>query len=376
MASDSKLPVVIFGVLVALIAIPFLLAHLREQRRPLLIEARVVTASAADPVFREGERHIPAGESVEAAVALRFGRRGEDGRWMSPIERLVIDGRNTDHERSGTWPEAGRSLRVFWFSVECANLGGALTAENARERLEYRTFLAPEMGRGLLAERLPEAHNDDHVGPQQVPEQDIAGTVRLYARVELVEAEDDVRPLQAVTTLGSDAIFDPKFPSIYHSADLGDGIDGSVGELFRLPGFEPRSETGPWNDVTVAAFGRPFTDLVSERLVVSSRTLASVAVSGSPDLDPADLASLGRLEVTTDKVTSRGGTLHWGTEVNPGDLLVEGDRWRVLLEDDGNGDLDPADAVLHCWGRPPEMTTLWASLENETATMELMRHER
>ena len=69
MASDSKLPIVIFGALVALIAIPFLVAHLREQRRPLLIEARVVTATATDPVFREGGRRVPAGESSNYMAA-------------------------------------------------------------------------------------------------------------------------------------------------------------------------------------------------------------------------------------------------------------------------------------------------------------------
>jgi hypothetical protein len=235
------------------------------------------------------------------------------------------------------------------------------------------------MGRGLLAERLPEAHNDDHVGPQHDPEQDIAGTVRLYARVELVEAEDDVRPLHAVTTLGSDAIFDPRFPSIHRSADLGNGIDASVGELFRLPGFEPRSENLPWNEVTVAAFGKPFTELVSERLVVSSLTFAAVAVSGRPDAGRPDgstgaFDNLGDIQMTTDRVRRQGRALRWENDVIAGDLLVEGDHWWVVLADDGNSVLDPADTVLHCWGRPPERTTLWATLEAEAVTVKHLRY--
>jgi len=48
----------------------------------------------------------------------------------------------------------------------------------------------------------------------------------------------------------------------------------------------------------------------------------------------------------------------------------------VLLGDEGNGRLDPADAVLHCWGRPPERTTLFASLDTAKATMEHLRYER
>jgi hypothetical protein len=374
MASDSKLPIAIFAALVALIAIPFLIAHFRDLRRPVLLEARVVTASTSDPVFREGRRQVSAGERAEAALALRIGRRDSDGRWIAPVGRLAIDGREREHVETTRWPEAGHSLRVFWFSVESTNLGGGLNAENAGDRLTYRTFLAPEMGRGLLAERLPETHNDDHIGQDSATPPDGAGTIRLYARVEVVESDSDVRPLQVVTTTGVDAVFEPDFPTLLRSADFGDAVDASVGELFGLPGFEPRSETDDWNEVTVPAFRRTFTDLVSDRFVISSRTLAAVAVAGTPDVNAGDFASLGELEITPDSVDRRGRTLRWEADVHAGDLLVEGEHWWVLLGDDGNGELDPADSVLHCWGRPPEQTTLWASLETEAMTVNHLRY--
>ncbi len=139
MASESKLPIAIFSALVALIAIPFLVDYIREIRRPVLMEARVVTATASDPVFREGRRHVQAGEIVEAAVALRFGRRGKPGRWLAPVERLAIEENELDHEKTGAWPETGRAVRVFWFSVESTNLGGSLNAENAGDRLRIET---------------------------------------------------------------------------------------------------------------------------------------------------------------------------------------------------------------------------------------------
>ena len=370
MASESKLPIAIFSALVALIAIPFLVDYIREIRRPVLMEARVVTATASDPVFREGRRHVQAGEIVEAAVALRFGRRGKPGRWLAPVERLAIEENELDHEKTGAWPETGRAVRVFWFSVESTNLGGSLNAENAGDRLRYRTFLAPEMGRSLRAERLPETHNDDHIGQQSTTAPDGAGTVRLYARVEVVETDSDLRPLQVMTTRGIEAILKPDFPAVF-----GPTINSSVGELFGLPGFEPRSETGDWNEITVPAFQMSFTDLVSERIAVSSRTLAAVAVSGRPDIEADALTALGTLTMTPESVLRRGRILRWESDVRPGDLLVEGEHWWVLLGDEGNGELDPADPVLHCWGRPPERTTLYASLESEESTVEHYRHE-
>ena len=125
----------------------------------------------------------------------------------------------------------------------------------------------------------------------------------------MVETIGDLRPLLAVTTPSIDNVLDPSFPAILRAADLGHPIHDSVGELFGLPGFEPRSETGTWNGVTVAAFNASFTDLVSRRFVVSSRSLAAVAVSGEPDLDTADLTQLGTLSITTDMARRRGRAL-------------------------------------------------------------------
>jgi hypothetical protein len=222
MASDAKLPIAIFAALVALIAIPFLADYVRERRRPLLLEARVVTAASSDPIFRDGRRRVSAGETAEAALALRIGRRGSAGRWIAPVGRLALDGSEIDHQETEYWPEAGRRVRVFWFSVESSNLGGSLSAENAAERLRYRTYLAPEMGRGLRADRLPETHNDDHIGRQSTTAPGEAGTIRLYARVEVVESDSDVRPLQAVHR--------SRVPKVIHRSRLG-AVRGFISDV-------------------------------------------------------------------------------------------------------------------------------------------------
>ena len=135
---------------------------------------------------------------------------------------------------------AGRKEDVDQIFQLAKNLGGSLSPDNALERLQYRTFLAPEMGRGLRAERLPDIHNDDHIGRQSTSPSGGPGTVRLYARVEVVESLSDLRPLQAATTIGIDAVLDEGFPTISRAADFGEAVDGGVGELFGLPGFEPK----------------------------------------------------------------------------------------------------------------------------------------
>jgi len=376
MASDWKLPGAIFAILAVVIALPFLIGHQQERRRPVLAEARVVTATANDPVYREGPRHPAPGETVEAALAIRITRQGRDDQWLAPVRELVINGVEVAHLEMASWPDDNRVIRVFWFSIESTNLGGKLTTENAEKRLRYRTYLAPEMGRGLRAAQLPDTHNDDHIG-QSVAAPEGAGTIRLYARVEVVEKAEKVRPLQAVTTLHVSHVFEPEFPAVFRAATLAESVDQTTGELFGLPGFEPDKDShGSWNDVTVAAFGRQFTELVSERIVVSSWTLAAVAVSGTPDLDPTRLSSLGRLPISDDRILRQGRPLVWENDVSSGDLLVHGSHWLVLLGDDGNGILDTADTILHCWGRPPERTTLFATLDPAVTSVDLFRYDR
>ncbi len=377
MASDWKLPTAIFAVLVALIALPLAIEHIREQRRPVIAEARIVMATDEDPVFRTGPRRVDDEGTVEVALALRLSRAGSEDQWLAPVAEMVIDERPVSHIQSSEWPDSERLVRVFWFSVESTILGGRLSASEAGERLRYRSYLAPEMGRGLRATRLPDAHNDDHIGRQIEGEKKRPGTVRLYARAEVVEKQKDIRPLSTATTLGVEHLLDPAFPTVFRGLDLGEEINQTVGEFFGLPGFEPVDDPpGTWNDVTKNAFGRRFTDLVADRLAVSGWTLAAIAVSGVPELDPETLTPLGEVAVSDDRLQRAGRPLKWQDEIRRGDLLKSGGRWIVLLEDDGNRVLDPADTVLHCWGEPPKLTTLFTALDSEATTAQLYRHAR
>lgn len=383
MASERWLPILVFVVLTGLIAAPFLIDHVRESRRPVMVEARVVTAAASDPVYRTGRRTVSEGDPVEVAVAVRVTRKGTDDRWLSPAANLEIDGIQVDHVQSSAWPEDDRHLRVFWFSIESTHLGGELTTETAADRLAYRTFLAPEMGRTLQAERLPEIHNDDHIGepplwsvaPRVAPLD--AGTIRLYARIEVVEELDSLRPLQAVTTLGVDHLLEPRFPTLLRRAAYGEGIDPVAAELLRLPGFEPAGATIDQQEaVTMTAFGLSFSEMVEARLVVSSRALASTAATGAAGMTSSDLEDLGTVDLSGARCTRRGRPLRWGDDLRQGDLLSAEAHWMILLGDDGDGLLGGGDPVLHSWGRPPNETTLVAAAGPEEAALTHWRPRR
>jgi hypothetical protein len=206
----SALAAAIFAALVLVFAAPWAARRAHDALRPRLAEVRIVTATDADPVFREGPRRVGPGEEAAIAVALRL---SYPLRWLTPAERLELDGAPVDRELGDAWPERDRRVRVFWFTVESGNVGGTVTPERAAHLLRYRSFLANEMGRGLRAASLPEAHNDDHLGPQpgQIPV--AAGTLRLYARVEVFDPEREARALQSAS---------PQAPSARRSELPGD----------------------------------------------------------------------------------------------------------------------------------------------------------
>ncbi len=376
MTSENKLPVIIFALLVALIAMPLIWNQIRDARRPQLIGARIVMATGDDPVFRTGPRHVGPHDTVTIALALELQQPGGTG-WLAPAESLHIDGEPVDNTATDQWPESDRQLRVFWFTVESSNIGGTVAVENAPSILRYRTYLASEVGQGLVGKTTPEAHNVDHLGlpPDTFPV--TAGTIRIYAKAEIIDPEtSEVRAVQSIATRGPDEILDPGFPAIHRSLEVPEGIHPGVGELFNLPGWEmPAGEFDKADDAAEAAFGLTFSELVSRRILTSSRTFAAVASTGSPVVGPEPPPDPASVSLADGAVLRGRRSVAWA-ELEPGDWLVDGDHVAVLVADDGNGLLDAGDTVLHCWRRPPAVTTLGAALSEQPTQLNLVLHGR
>ncbi len=375
MRRDDRTLLFVALTIVAVLALAIGWWRYREAGRPVLLEVRAVTASDHDPVFRDGRRELAQAEDFQVAAALHLKQRGRGEYWLAPVHELFMGGTPVPHQESEGWPERDRMVRVFWSTVESTNLGGEVTSGNAAKRLEYRTFLAPEMGRELLAKGSVTAHNDDFIADNSQFVPDHVGTVRFYARVEVVEKPSDVRALQAASSLGADHVWDAAMPAVSRRLPPAAGLHAEAGALFLLPGFEP-VPTGDetWDQVTVPGLGHTFTELVQQRLVTSSWTFAATLVAGIPNLEHDRLRSLGTVAVHSGALRRRGRPLRWGRDVEPGDLLVSSGHWIVLEADDGDGLLGLTDTVLHCWRRPPQELPLLDALDHGTQSLELLRH--
>lgn len=346
----------------------------REHTRPRLAEARIVLATSGDPVLREGPRTVGPEEEVTIAVALRLEWPRGRSQWLAPGAALELDGERVDHLDDDTWPEDDRTVRVFWFTVESRNLGGDLAPGETAERLAYRTYLAPELGRGLRAEGEGEPHNDDGFAPAPATLPIRAGTLRYYARAEVVRDPFAVRSEEVASTLPVDHLDDPAFPAVHRRAAAPEGVRSEAGELFNLPGFEP-SVPADGAEAPGESFAERFAALVERRLVVSSRTFATVAATGSLRADGGSPVALGRLALADGVPVRSGRALAWGADIRAGDLLAtrEG-HWAVLVADDGDGLLSAGDVAWHCYRRPPVAVPL-ASVYGETVlSVTLYRH--
>ncbi len=378
MENETRRLLLIIGTLLVLIAGYILLSEHHEASRPVLREVRVVSACSSDPVFRDGARQIGPAEQIQLAVALRIERRGGESSWLAPVGQLVLDGQPVAHVQAEQWPEKDRYVRAFWFTIECAHLGGGLTEETAKSWLQYRSFLVQEMGQELLATPQWLAKNAEFRGSQVEAVAVAAGTLRFYARVEIADTSHRVRSLQAASSLGPDQLANPALPVISRRAaltELAPKLTAVVGELFLLPGFEPPAASPHFRyQVPPAALELSFDELVERRLATSSQSLAAMAVAGQQTLDKAQLKPLGRLQRTDLQLRRDGQPVSWAGAIRAGDLLVTGGHWLVLLEDDGNGVLDEADEVLHCWHDPPVRQPLREALELAESTFDLLRY--
>ena len=372
MSRESHLLWIVFAVLTTLVALPFVIHRVRTQLRPRPVAARIVTSTADDPVLRTGPRHVTDDADILIAVALRVERWGRAPGWVAPPGDLEIDGELQTGPRWMSWPENDRQVRVFWFTIECTTVGGEIGPNTAAERLEHRTFLAPEMGRDLTAAGFPSQHNDDALGPRLDGLPSDGGTARLYARVEVVDRPDAVRPLAVATTMDLSRYTEPGYPRVLRRTDLGDGIDSSAGELFRLPGFEVTGDGPPgW---ILPGLELSMTEATTRRLVVSSWTFAAVGVSGRSTLTPSELERLGRLTASGGRMLLDGRPAVWGRDIEPGYLVSDGAHWIIVIADDGNGELDPVDPIVHCWRSPPTRSRLGLVLDTEPGNLELYRH--
>ena len=178
----------------------------REAGAPALRSVAVVYRAEGEAVASDRARRLPAGARVAAAAVVSFTRRGGAVRRLCALAPVELGGAPVAVEPPAAWPAGHGELRATWFTVEPATFGAVGVTAAAAGRLRYEEFLAPELGRELLARATLEAHNDDFLSAPLPGNGIPAGPLRLKVRVGVYRREGDVLPRQAVSSPGATAL--------------------------------------------------------------------------------------------------------------------------------------------------------------------------
>ena len=270
-----------------------------------------------------GRTELPAGERVRLYAILQAVDRDGAVVYFSEAEAITLDGAEVDPASIRSW-EGRRLVKNLWSTVEgSAPYTEIDTVENLR-RFRVESFSHPEWGNGWVAEATVRARRDDALELEQA-ERLSFGTQHYQVWVELFDDEAALVPGERYKSAGPEQLLaDPaSFPAVEMHLE---GALDLPSRKFGLSFLQPTPEAPAEVRETIARWSDQ--EIASSRLILLRALLDRAGVS-------LDDVPWTRIELATG--------VSWGQQVRPGDLLQVGDRWVVLYQDDGDGELDPED---------------------------------
>ncbi len=369
MESETRSAVRIFSLLVAGVLVVIGWWSWRQATRPHLEAVRVVFRGGDEAVASDAWRVFPAGTPVELYAVVTYRRGTGAPRHLCPHAAVEVGGQRLEVEPLAAWPASGGELRASWYTVEPSLLGWQDIGPETADKLAYRDFLAPELGRELAARFDFAARNDDFLARTVAGNAMPGGTFRIKVRVGSYRTADSLLPQEAVGSPGAEVVFSGAVPAFVVHAPLPAGLAAALSPLLRLGCFTFRP--GVWEGGEGWPLPLPPSRLAAAGYITTPEHFAAAAAGGVGWGAPVVL------EATASGWRRRGGDLlRWGVDVAAGDALRRNGRYAVLLADDGDGLLSLADEAIFAWGEPARLAPVAMALGSVDGAVELLPKAR
>jgi len=376
MDEDTRRIVGVLAAVVVLVAAVVLWWRAQQAGLPQLVEVRVAARAEGEDVASDRHRVFPPGSRVLVGAVVGYRRSDGTLHWVSPFPEVESRGERLPVHGLDRWPRAAGTLRANWYTVEPSLLGWiGVSAEDAHYRLEYEDFLDTEMGRDLMAEVRWHSNNAEFLSSPPAGHQVPGGTMRFRARVGTYKDPRDLFARDSVISPGAAEVWRGSVPAVTRDAELPPGLHPATSSAFRLGCFSLAPDIWPDGGPD---WPLPLTpaEMAEHFLITTPRSLAALAGGGDPTADPWS---------APEPVVLRGGgwfrpgaaqALRWGRDVAAGDTLHVGERYLVLVRDDGDGVVSLGDEVLFGWMEPPRFRALGLAMPADATSGHLLRVAR
>jgi hypothetical protein len=327
---DSQRKIVLFALLgVALAVAAFLFVpQAIQDLAPQLKAARVAIEVAGSGVAVAGPVEVPAGTDFTLHAVLEAETHGGRPLYYTEAPRLVIDGKEVPADSLRRW-DRRETVKVLWFTVEGFVPFLKLEKPEQIERFRLTEFLRLDWPQTWAIPGRFDPANDDRLEAQPGTEPATFGTQRYQVRIELFAPEGKLVPKTRFISPGADRL--AAEPASFSTAYV--VLPGPLATASRYFGL---THIGLPEGAGRKLLGR-VDNLTRKRLAYSEVPLLAeliAAAGGSPEDLPWRRVDLE-------------GSVPWGEQAGPGDLLQAGDRWVVLYRDAGEpGRLDRGDLCL------------------------------
>jgi hypothetical protein len=322
MTTETKIVAIVIAVLVVAVAALFLVPSLSELGEPEATAAWVGIEVEGSGTAVVGPVEIEAGTPFTLHAILEA-RDGDEPVYYTEAPGVTIGGEAVPVERVRRW-DRRKPVQVLWSTVEGGRRVTELAPGNAAEQIGFVEFLRTDWPYAWSVRGRLEPDADDALATPASRLERPFGTLRYQVAIEIY-AEESAIPQQRISSWGGSQL--PQraadFPTVVAALP---GPAGPASSVFGLTQLVAPPEAP-------AELQRQLVDLTREHLAYATLPVIRRVIFAA-GADPENLPW---------RYVDFDGTLAWGDDVHPGDLLRAGERTVVLYADAAPGQTEAAE---------------------------------